>query len=152
MKTLNQTCSEFQMQDYNIIPLSSLGTPFKSTSTTDWYNHYINGGTVGMPIGMINGGLECITIHTYNEEYNTIMEELVDQLPPNIFDYLGIKEHEGDYHLFYLCPEVEFEGNEILAHHEDASVMIEKLGEKDFIPFHIQNDIPIQFRAGFIQP
>ena len=122
----------------SIIPVSSNKTPFqawaqfqtKIAPISEWFTHYKNQGTVGIITGRISGNLEIIDVDVKNDPNETIWDEFIKLIPPDLYDRLIVQTtpHKG-YHIIYACPDVIIEGNQKLALHTDKTVIIETRGE-----------------------
>jgi hypothetical protein len=129
---------ETQEFGLSIIPVGQNKTPFRSWTQyqtiiapiSEWYTHYKNNGTVGIVTGRVSGNLEIIDVDVKNDPTETIMDELIKLIPPNLYDRLIVQTtpHKG-YHIIYSCPDVTIEGNQKLALHSNKTVIIETRGE-----------------------
>ena len=106
----------------------------KQNTIDDWYNHYINGGSVGIICGSVSGNLEVIDIDTKNDPTNTIHREFGKLIPENIQNKLLVSTTpSGGFHFIYRCPNGVIEKSQDLAHHTDGAVIIETRGDSGYI-------------------
>lgn len=129
----------------SIIPVSSTKQPFKSWSeyqttecpVSEWYNHYKNGGYVGIICGKVSGNLELIDVDEKNDPNHTITTEFFSLIPEELLDKLIIQTTiNSGVHLIYRCIDVVIEKNQKLALHTDGTVIIETRGEGGYFCTH----------------
>jgi hypothetical protein len=122
----------------SIIPTNADKTPIKPwseyqtkiASISEWHSHYKNQGTVGIIAGKISGNLECIDIDIKNDPQKTIITELANLIPKDLYSKLVIQSTpSGGQHYIFRCPEASIEKSQKLALHSDKAVIIETRGE-----------------------
>lgn len=139
--------------ELSIIPVSSQKTPFRSwkqyqkekASYGHWKTHFGEGGYVGIICGEISNHLECIDIDLKNDPFKVIFKEFKRLIPPGLFDRLLIQSTpSGGYHIIYMCPGVQIEGNQKLALSVKGEVILETRGEGGYFCHHIKDYRVIQ--------
>lgn len=122
----------------SIIPVTTDKRPHKEWKKyqssrapfSEWYQHYVHQGTIGIITGAISGNLEIIDVDVKNDPQKTIMDELIALIPPELYKRLIIQTTPNHgFHLIYRCPDTIIEGNLKLAIHSNGSVIIETRGE-----------------------
>lgn len=133
--------------DLSVIKVSHHKTPFEKWSQyrtevspiSTWYQHFLEGGYIGIITGKVSGYLEVLDFDLKNDPEKTIYDEFEKLVPKELLRRL-IKQTtvSGGYHLIYRCPE-GIEGNLKLANGVDGKTIIETRGEGGYFCHHLKD-------------
>ncbi len=137
----------------SIIPVSSQKIPFKPWAEyqskiapiDNWYDHYMNQGTVGIICGKISGNLIVIDIDIKNDPELSIFEDFMDFFPRALKNrFLMQRTPNKGWHIIYRCPDAVIEPSQKLALHIDGKVIIETRGEGGYFCTNTIDYFPAQ--------
>jgi hypothetical protein len=112
---------------------------------SQWYNHYLNYGNVGIITGQVSENLEVIDIDVKNDPEKRVSDEFQKLIPGELYQkLLVVKTPSGGYHYYYRCPEAVIEQNQVLAKHSDGAVILETRGEGGYVCHHLTDYQVIQ--------
>ena len=108
---------------------------------SNWFQHFDNGGYVGLITGSISRNLEVIDIDSKNDPTNRIIGEYTSIIPKELYDKLVVvSTPSGGQHFYFRCDSIE--GNQVLAKNSDNRTIIETRGEGGYVCFH-QSEYPV---------